>query len=58
MSTYRYADDIESRRKKYGNLGVWIVSKKRVVRILQEASAMSIPDKKQNDIEYISSGER
>ncbi|MHA2135798.1 MAG: hypothetical protein ACXAEN_18755 [Candidatus Thorarchaeota archaeon] len=53
----KQSDRIESKMKKDRRLGVWIVSKRRVVKPLQEATATSIPDKNQQEMkDYIDSG--
>lgn len=55
----KYPDVIENKMKKERSLGVWIVSKRKIVRVLQEASAVSVPDKKQKEmVEFIESGRR
>lgn len=54
---YKYADAIADKIKKHRELGVWIVSKRRVVRILQDATATSISDKKQKEmVDFITPG--
>lgn len=55
----KYSDVIENKMKKERNLGVWIVSKRKIVRVLQDASALSVSDKKQKEmVEFIESGRR
>ena len=55
----KYSDVIADKMKKDRELGVWIVNKRRVARILQEASAMSIPDRKQQEmVDFITLGRR
>ncbi len=55
----KYPDVIANKMKKEKDLGVWIVNKRRVARVLQDASSLSIPDKKQKEmVDFISLGRR
>lgn len=55
----KYSDAIEGKMKKDANLGVWIANKRTVVKVLNEPTSTSVPDKRQEEmIEFIKHGKR
>ena len=53
----KYADVIEDKAQKEEEIGVWIVSKKRILYRIKDAYAREVPDKMQRSIvEYIEKG--
>jgi len=53
----KYYDTVKQKAKAYPNIGVWIVGKSKRHLILEEATAIEIPDNVQMQmVEYIKSG--